>query len=79
MGAAELEMRNANYVGGDMTGGANDLVQTLARPILSLHPYRIPVPGWFLCSASTPPGGGVHGMAGYHAATEALNSRRGGG
>lgn len=75
MGPADLERHNANYVGGDIVGGANDLRQVLARPIVSLHPYRIPVPGWFLCSSSTPPGGGVHGMAGYHAATAALNSR----
>ncbi len=74
-GSVEFERHNANYVGGDIVGGANDLLQTLARPIFSLHPYRIPVPGWFLCSASTPPGGGVHGMAGYHAATAALNSQ----
>ena len=73
---AELERHNANYVGGDVVGGANDLAQTLARPVLALDPYAIPVRGWFLCSASTPPGGGVHGMAGFHAARSALRALR---
>jgi phytoene dehydrogenase-like protein len=75
MNPAEIERRNANYAGGDIVGGANDLRQTLARPMISLHPYRVPVDGWNLCSASTPPGGGVHGMSGYHAARAALKSR----
>ena len=71
---AELERHNANYVGGDIVGGANDLWQTIARPTLSSNPYSIPVPGWYLCSASTPPGGGVHGMCGFNAARSALRS-----
>jgi phytoene dehydrogenase-like protein len=66
MGPAALEAHNANLTGGDVTGGANTLWQTLSRPTL-MH-YRTPVPWLFLCSASTPPGGGVHGMSGYHAA-----------
>jgi phytoene dehydrogenase-like protein len=70
----DLERHDANYIGGDFVGGANDLWQTLARPILALDPYAIPVKGWFLCSSSTPPGGGVHGMCGYHAAQSALKS-----
>jgi phytoene dehydrogenase-like protein len=69
---AELERRNANLVGGDVNGGAFDLRQLLARPTLSLVPYATPVPGLFLCSSSTPPGGGVHGMCGYLAARAAL-------
>ena len=71
---ADLERDNANFVGGDIVGGSNALMQLLARPVLRLDPYRTPIDGWFLCSASTPPGGGVHGMAGYHAARSALRS-----
>ena len=62
---AALEARNANLVGGDITGGAMDLVQTFLRP--NRHRYRTPIPGVYLCSSSTPPGGGVHGMSGYNA------------
>jgi phytoene dehydrogenase-like protein len=64
---ADLERGNANLVGGDFCGGAQDLRQLLARPRL-LRPYATPDPRLFLCSASTPPGGGVHGMCGWHAA-----------
>jgi len=70
----DLEAYNANYVGGDIVGGSNDLRQLLARPVLSLNPYATPIPGWYLCSASTPPGGGVHGMCGFHAAEAALRA-----
>ncbi|MBV9100643.1 MAG: NAD(P)/FAD-dependent oxidoreductase [Candidatus Dormibacteraeota bacterium] len=69
---ADLERADPNCVGGDIGGGLQDLRQTLARPVLRLDPYRTPLPGVFLCSASTPPGGGVHGMCGYHAARSAL-------
>lgn len=69
---ADLESYNPNYVGGDIGGGALNLRQFIARPALRLSPYRTPVPGVYLCSASTPPGGGVHGMCGYHAALAAL-------
>lgn len=69
---AQLEQENPNLIGGSITGGANSLRQLLFRPTSSL--YQIPLPGMFLCSASTPPGGGVHGMCGYHAATRALQS-----
>jgi phytoene dehydrogenase-like protein len=67
-----MEAKNGNLVGGDINGGAFDLRQILARPILTPTPYRIPVPGYYLCSSSTPPGGGVHGMCGFHAAEAAI-------
>ena len=72
LGPAELERRNANLVGGDINGGLADLRQLFARPVAARSPYRTPLAGVFLCSASTPPGGGVHGMCGYHAAQAAL-------
>lgn len=71
-GPRELEQLNANLERGDITGGANDPMQLVARPRLARDPYATGVPGVFLCSASTPPGAGVHGMAGFHAATRAL-------
>ncbi len=71
---AALESWNPNLIGGDLSGGAMTPRQLLVRPTLSL--YRTPRPGLFLCGASTPPGGGVHGMAGFHAATVALASLR---
>ncbi len=74
MGPAEMEAHDANYVGGDINGGAADLRQTLARPALRASPYASPLPGVFLCSASTPPGGGVHGMCGFHAARAAMRA-----
>lgn len=70
--AAELERYNPNYVGGDFGGGAVSLRQLVARPALSLNPWRTPLKGVYLCSASTPPGPGVHGMGGYYAARLAL-------
>jgi len=72
MGAVDLEKSNANLAGGDINGGAANFRQLIARPILSATPYRTPLRGVYLCSASTPPGGGVHGMCGYHAARAAL-------
>jgi phytoene dehydrogenase-like protein len=68
--AAKLEEENSNLVGGSITGGANSLRQLFWRPTSRL--YETPLAGLFLCSASTPPGGGVHGMCGYHAAMRAL-------
>lgn len=70
---AALEAGNPNLVGGDISGGAMSLRQTVLRPRPGLDPYRLG-PGLWLCSSSTPPGGGVHGMAGFHAATRALRS-----
>jgi phytoene dehydrogenase-like protein len=69
----ELERRNRNLVGGDLNGGAATLWHLGARPVLKVVPYKTPVRGLYLCSASTPPGGGVHGMCGYLAARAALN------
>ncbi len=69
MRTQDLEAWNPNLVGGDVTGGANTLPQLIARPTLST--YRLGG-GYYLCSASTPPGGGVHGMCGFHAARAAL-------
>lgn len=69
---ADLERQNAALVGGDINGGAMDLWQLLARPTLRRTPYRTPAPGLYLCSASTPPGGAVHGMCGHLAAKAAL-------
>jgi phytoene dehydrogenase-like protein len=68
---ADLERENPNYVGGAITGGVADLFQFFARPVARLDPYSTPHPRVFLCSASTPPGGGVHGMCGYFAAQSA--------
>jgi phytoene dehydrogenase-like protein len=72
MNCADLERHNPNLVGGAVNGGSLDVWHLLARPVLSPKPYRTPLPGVYLCSASTPPGGGVHGMCGYHAARLAL-------
>lgn len=69
---AEMERTNPNLVGGSINGGASDLRHLVARPFLGSNPYRLPIPGVYLCSSSTPPGGGVHGMCGYHAAESAL-------
>jgi phytoene dehydrogenase-like protein len=68
----DLESANPNLIGGDINGGRANLKQLLRRPVFSANPYQTPVPGIYLCSASTPPGGGVHGMCGHHAALHAL-------
>jgi phytoene dehydrogenase-like protein len=73
MTTAELEARNPNLVGGDIGAGANTLRQLFFRPVARWHPCKTPINGVYLCSASTPPGGGVHGMCGYHAAKTALH------
>jgi phytoene dehydrogenase-like protein len=69
---ADLEKKNANLVGGSINGGANDLWHLLARPVARPSPYRMAIPGYYICSSSTPPGGGVHGMCGFHAAETAI-------
>jgi phytoene dehydrogenase-like protein len=70
---ADIEAGNPNYVGGDITGGVADLRQLFTRPVVSLHPWATGAPGLYLCSSSTPPGAGVHGMCGLHAAKLALS------
>jgi phytoene dehydrogenase-like protein len=73
---SSLEAGNANLVGGDITGGAQKLTQLFCRPTCSFNPYRTPRENIWLCSASTPPGAGVHGMCGYHAAVAYLRRRK---
>jgi phytoene dehydrogenase-like protein len=68
----DLQAANANYIGGDIINGANTARQILFRPRIALDPYATGIPGVFICSAATPPGGGVHGMGGYNAAQRAL-------
>ncbi len=70
--AADLERENPNYVGGAITGGVADLSQFFTRPVARIDPYTTPNPRVFICSAATPPGGGVHGMCGYFAASSAI-------
>jgi phytoene dehydrogenase-like protein len=72
-GPAELAATNANLEGGDISGGRTDLLHLIARPVLSFSPYRMRAAGLYLCSSSTPPGGGVHGMCGHLAARAALS------
>lgn len=72
MNAQDFERYNPNYVGGAITGGVADVFQLFTRPVARLDPYSTPNPRVFICSASSPPGGGVHGMCGYHAAQSAL-------
>lgn len=76
MGPRELQAINANHVGGDIAGGASDWRQLAARPVPSLDPWSTPDRQLFLCSSSTPPGGGVHGMGGWHAARRVLRRLR---
>ncbi len=69
----QLEQYNPNLIGGDINGGKQDITQLFTRPVAKLDPYATSNPSLFICSASTPPGGGVHGMCGYHAAKSAFN------
>ncbi|MEO3857633.1 NAD(P)/FAD-dependent oxidoreductase [Acrocarpospora sp. B8E8] len=78
MPPAAMQSHNPNYIGGDIGGGAADLGQFFGRPLYSLKPWRTPLKGVYLCSASTPPGAGVHGMSGHHAARLALKDLRSG-
>ncbi|BCO36503.1 NAD(P)/FAD-dependent oxidoreductase [Mycobacterium heckeshornense] len=73
---ADLQAYNPNFVGGDIIGGANDRLQVIFRPRVAVDPYFTGVPGVYLCSQSTPPGAGVHGLCGYHAAESALRRLR---
>jgi phytoene dehydrogenase-like protein len=75
MGPAEFERHNPNLVGGDISGGESTLRQLFFRPALRPVPYATPAPHIFICSSSTPPGGGAHGMCGYHAARTVLSRR----
>jgi phytoene dehydrogenase-like protein len=68
MNPAAMEAYNPNYVGGEINGGITDLRQLFARPVLSFNPYATPAEGLYICSSSTPPGGGVHGLCGYFSA-----------
>lgn len=70
--ASAFEQYNPNYIGGDINGGIQDIFQLYSRPVLSVSPYRTSAKDIYICSSSTPPGGGVHGMCGYHAARQAL-------
>lgn len=72
MNTADYQAYNPNYLGGDINGGVQDIFQLIMRPTLRLNPYSTPAKGIYLCSSSTPPGGGVHGMCGYHAANSVL-------
>jgi phytoene dehydrogenase-like protein len=72
--AVEMAAYNPNYLGGDINGGVQDWRQLWTRPTPRRNPYSTPLPNLYLCSSSTPPGGGVHGMAGYHAARAVLAS-----
>jgi phytoene dehydrogenase-like protein len=71
MNTADFERYNPAFVGGAITGGVADLAQLFTRPVMRLNPYTTPNPRFFICSSSTPPGGGVHGMCGYYAARAA--------
>jgi phytoene dehydrogenase-like protein len=70
--AGEMQSYNPNYIGGDINGGVQDWRQLYTRPVASWSPYTTPVKSLYICSSSTPPGGGVHGMCGYHAARKVL-------
>ncbi|MGE5496830.1 MAG: phytoene desaturase family protein [Syntrophothermus sp.] len=72
MTSMDFQAYDPNYIGGDINGGVQDWKQLFTRPVASLSPYRTPVKGLYICSSSTPPGGGVHGMCGYHAARRAI-------
>jgi len=76
MDPAAMERYSANYVGGDINGGVQDWAQLFTRPLPRWTPWSTPIPGLYLCSSSTSPGGGVHGMCGYYAALAALASER---
>jgi phytoene dehydrogenase-like protein len=72
MNTQDFQRYNPNYIGGDINGGVQNWRQLFTRPVVRLNPYTTPLPNLFLCSSATPPGGGVHGMCGYHAAQTVL-------
>jgi phytoene dehydrogenase-like protein len=72
MNTAQMQAHNPNYIGGDINGGIIDMWQLYTRPVVTLSPYQTSAKGIYICSSSTPPGGGVHGMCGFHAARRAL-------
>jgi phytoene dehydrogenase-like protein len=74
LNTVEMEAYNPNYIGGDIIGGVADVWQLFTRPVISLRPYAMPAKGLYICSSSTPPGAGVHGMCGYYAAQAVLRS-----
>ena len=77
MNTRDVEAHNGNMIGGDIGGGANDFWNFLFRPVVKFNPYTLPNERLFICSSSTPPGGGVHGMSGYLAAKTVLEKRFG--
>ncbi len=76
LGTEALHQGNANFAAGDIIGGANNGLQMVLRPRLAVDPYSTGVPGVYICSQSSPPGAGVHGLCGYHAAESALRHAR---
>lgn len=76
MNTADLQRYNPNYIGGDINGGAQDALQLFLRPVPGLMSYKTPAKDLYLCSSSTPPGGGVHGLCGYHAARSVLRNEK---
>jgi phytoene dehydrogenase-like protein len=72
MNTKAMQAYNPNYIGGDINGGKQDITQLFTRPAGLFDPYHIPETNMYICSSSTPPGGGVHGMCGFHAAESAL-------
>ncbi|PKD44778.1 FAD-dependent oxidoreductase [Rhodohalobacter barkolensis] len=77
MNTADFENYNENYIGGDINGGRQDITQLFSRPVSFINPYKIPAKGLYFCSSSAPPGGGVHGMCGFHAANSVLKNEFG--
>ena len=76
MTADDFQRYNPNYIGGDINGGVQNWRQLFTRPVPRLNPYSTPLPNLFLCSSSTPPGGGVHGMCGTYAAQSVLKQAK---
>ncbi len=74
LNTAQMQQYNPNYIGGDINGGAMNITQLFTRPVLRVSPYTTSAKGIYICSSATPPGGGVHGMCGYHAAKKALKA-----